>query len=75
MSNKIRKQLRKALRSQNAYDLYDALADNGLDEEVHGRGYDVATLTSYIVRLLAVDDKARALREEPQLSEWRAAWV
>jgi hypothetical protein len=75
MSNKIRKQLRKALRSQNVFDLYDALADNGLDEKVHGRGYDAAALTSYIVRLLAVDDKARALREEPQLSEWRAAWV
>jgi len=46
-------QLHSAHASGNAFDLYDALADNGLEtEEVYTNGEDVAWLKNYVLFLL-----------------------
>ncbi len=53
MTALIKDQLKNALRSQSVYDLYDALADNGLEtEEVYGHGSDAAWLIKHISNLL-----------------------
>jgi hypothetical protein len=62
MNKQIRKQMRRAVRRQNAYDLYDALADNGYEStEVWRNGSSIVWLTQYILQLLAADARSRAV--------------
>ena len=53
---RVREQLIDALASQNAYDLYDALADNDLEtDDVFNRADNTAWLSHHVICILSED--------------------
>lgn len=61
MTTKVREQLQAAVASQNLFDLYDAMADNGLETaEVYAHGSNLEWMMNHAKELLNQTDKATA---------------
>ena len=60
LAESVKMELLHSLQTFNARDLYDALADNGLETEaVHENGSDLQWLAAHICKLVLASDKAR----------------